>query len=735
MSEARWKRVKAIFTAAAELPREQQADAVRAAAEGDAELAGEVLELLARDTAPESFLQTPAELETITSRGGMTDGRTFDGLTIVERIGQGGMGTVYRARDTALDRDVAVKQLSGFAALDEVAVSRFRREARRVAALEHPSIIRIHRFSEIDGLPYFVMDYVGGHDLALEIDAQAGHPDSAFLPRFPSDDYFRSVAKLVSEVADALDYAHSRSIVHRDVKPHNILLDPNRRPFLVDFGIARDEKFGTMTQGSRPIGTLHYMSPEQARAKRERIDHRTDIYSLGVVLYELLTLRRPFDAPTEHEVLSRIISQEPPAPRTTEPAVPRLLEAICLKAMAKDAGRRYATSARLRDDLRGFLTGGPVEVVPAGAFARLGRWCRGRRKGLLWASAVVGAGLLAWWATKAVPNALAAARRTTRLEVRAGPTVPRDAGSLVTLAMLDPRTGQPFGHRTVGSLPVAVSDLTPGFYRIIVRFADGRLAELTRQVPAGPETIVDVRWPPEPATVLDSMARVEAARMRVALAASGHPAEGEEVAIEAFYLDVAEVSNREFLRYCEATGHPLPKLWSALAERGEHFPDLPVVDVSFEEMRDFAEWSGKRLPTALEWTLAARGPELREYPWTTDREPAAVGANAWSTDRGWTTPEERAVRYRDFVLPVRSSPDARTPIGIFHLFGNVAETTETPTPVRQSGGFEIDPFSRINLGANYAGPRGPFPCYGSNGTDAASADARIGFRCARSAAP
>jgi len=268
------------------------------------------------------------------------DPTTIGRYRIIHRLGQGSFGRVYLAHDDDLDRPVAIKVPNPERITQPENVAAFLTEARILAKLDHPNIVPVHDVGRTeDGLCFVVSKLIAGSDLAVRL--RQARPS------------FRESAELVATVAEALHYAHTRGLVHRDIKPGNILIDASGKPCLVDFGLAlRDDDFGKLAVIA---GTPPYMSPEQARGEGHRVDGRSDIFSLGIVFYELLTGRRPFRGDSHVEVLDQIVTTEPRPPRQIDDSVPKELERICLRSMMKRASDRYTTASDMAEDLRLFL--------------------------------------------------------------------------------------------------------------------------------------------------------------------------------------------------------------------------------------------------------------------------------------------------------------------------------------------------------------------------------------------
>lgn len=344
---------------------------------------------------------------------------TLGDFRLRREIGRGGMGVVYEAEQISLGRRMALKVLPFFDALNPRQLLRFHNESRAAASLKHPNIVGVHSVGHERGLHYYAMDYIDGRTLSdvikqLQIasgvatsdarpsaDTMPHHPpldaeSPATAPNTPTgvstrtsdhtQEFLRTVAEWGAQAAAGLDHAHALGIVHRDIKPSNLMVDANGHLWITDFGLAVSDTTTGLTMTGDLLGTLRYMSPEQTSGERSLLDGRTDIYSLGVTLYELVTLQPAFPGDNLQEMLRKISEIDPPSPRQLNRSVPRDLETIILKAMAKEPQARYSTSGQLADDLRRFLGDEPIAAQRPSLWERTGRWARHHRP-LVWSSA------------------------------------------------------------------------------------------------------------------------------------------------------------------------------------------------------------------------------------------------------------------------------------------------------------------------------------------------------------
>lgn len=287
----------------------------------------------------------------------------FGNYELLNEIARGGMGVVFKARQKSLNRIVAVKMILAGQMASPMAVQRFYAEAQAAANLHHPGIVGIYEVGELDGRHYFSMEFVEGQSLADKIRDK---------PLPPAD-----AARYMIQIAEAIDYAHERSILHRDLKPSNVLIDLTDRPRVTDFGLAKQLEGATQLTGADTLlGTPSYMPPEQAAAKHGQVNRTSDVYSLGAVLYELLTGRPPFVAAQPIDIIMQVLRTDPVAPRLLNSKLPVDLETIALKCLTKEQSKRYPTAGELAADLKRWQDGEPILARPTGQAERLFRWCR-----------------------------------------------------------------------------------------------------------------------------------------------------------------------------------------------------------------------------------------------------------------------------------------------------------------------------------------------------------------------
>jgi tRNA A-37 threonylcarbamoyl transferase component Bud32 len=364
MKPNRWQQVEQLYHSALEQEANQRADFLKAACAGDQALHREVESLLRLQPQAESFIEEPA-VEAVAhvmaqSRTQSLVGRQIGSYQILSLLGVGGMGEVYKARDTRLDRIDALKILPSEVASDRERLRRFVREAKAASALKHPNVATIYEIGESAGLHFIAMEYVEGQTLESKISSQ---------PLDPAE-----VVEIGLQITDALDEAHSKGITHRDIKPANLMLTPRGQVKVLDFGLAKvarpegqavasDITTDLSTASGVLMGTMHYMSPEQVLGQKP--DHRTDIFSLGAVLYEMATGRLPFAGTSSTETMDRILHEQPEAMAQFNYNLPVELERIIRKCLEKDRERRYQSARELLIDLKNLKRDSALVAIPA----------------------------------------------------------------------------------------------------------------------------------------------------------------------------------------------------------------------------------------------------------------------------------------------------------------------------------------------------------------------------------
>ncbi|HLO40420.1 MAG TPA: bifunctional serine/threonine-protein kinase/formylglycine-generating enzyme family protein [Phycisphaerales bacterium] len=642
---------KSVFLAAAALnPQDREAFLEGACPSEDARRRIRALLAMLED-APTQSDQTSSPVSprpTPTSPGELlpSDPRRIDEFNILRRIGKGGMGVVYLAEDTSLQRQVAIKVLASHLTESDEALGRFRDEAKTAARLRNPGIVSVYKFGHDGSRHYIVSEYVAGYTLKEFIAQEIERRDSQDPGHSHRRSWNRRLAELCALLAEALEYSHRSDIVHRDVKPSNILMDADGRPRLTDFGIAKVVAFDTSMQVTEQLGSCHYMSPEQAAVKASRIDRRSDIFSLGVVLYEAITLRRPFDGPTPEQVLDEVRSKDPLRPRAIDRTIPPDLETICLKALEKSPERRYQSAMHMAADLRSFLAGDPILARPASVVRKTGRWISRNRT----VAGACAAGLLL-----CIIALLAYSRASMHRAASAWLTVDSVEDGLavyiepVNAMLLEVQ----HAAEPAGFTPLREHMLTPGQYRVTLVAPGGESFSEFNAVlmrPGAENQLVLFAQEPGAAAPIKSRPREPHRLVRSTLTTASSAAAdpgmvevpagtyhfgwfdtpGDQfsrrtVELDAFLIDRDLVTNAQYKAFIDATGYPAPRPWQLWGYKPE-YGALPAAGISMLDAEAYAAWVGKRLPTALEWQAAARGAEGRLYPWGNTFDKARASA-------------------------------------------------------------------------------------------------------------
>ncbi len=368
----------------------------------------------------EASSSSPQPVAGWTAPPGCQPGTPLGDFRIFREVGRGGMGVVYEAEQLSLGRRIALKVLPFALTLDPRQLQRFKNEARAAAQLHHQHIVPVYFVGTERGVHFYAMQFIEGQSLAEVVQGlrhlartgksgasfagglarpatardepsgsavslaaapgaeTAGEPVGALATAYSTSSarFYRAVARVGVQAAEALEHAHEYGVVHRDIKPGNLLVDAHGHLWVTDFGLAQFHADAGLTQTGDLLGTLRYMSPEQAGGQRVLLDHRTDVYSLGATLYELLTLRPPFDGADRQTLLHQILHDEPRPPRGVEKSIPAELETIVLKALSKAPAERYVTARELADDLKRFLDHQPIRARRATVPQRARKWAR-----------------------------------------------------------------------------------------------------------------------------------------------------------------------------------------------------------------------------------------------------------------------------------------------------------------------------------------------------------------------
>ena len=622
------------------------------------------------------------------------------------------MSTVYQAYDTRLERDVAIKiirrEVFSPLVLERV-LKRFEREAKALAKLSHPNIVHVHDYGEYESAPYLVMEYLPGGTLKQNL----GKPM-----------HWKEAVKLLLPISEALDYAHSQNIIHRDIKPSNILLTQRGQPMLSDFGIAKileSEETATLTGTGVGVGTPEYMAPEQWIGQAGT---QADLYSLGVVLYELVTGRKPYTADTPAAILLKQANDPLPRPRQFAPALPETVEKVLFKALAKKPDERYAGMAGMTAALDALLAGESragtpgVPAPPASLMAGPVIDAQAQDK-----------------QTGDLPEATHAEMPPARMVRDSIPSYDKMPPIPPGLTPADLSWWQHWGAwlGIGGSVLAVLAVIT-----LLWLWMSGDLSHNQPYVSPMPTAAPNPTLTPVPALTprpgstwtrpADGMVMVYVWKGEFSMGNNNGESDEQPVhtvSLDAYWIDKVEVTNAMYAR-CVSDGGCQSPIYSRSIKHENYFNDLqydnyPVIYVNWNNARDYCTWAGVRLPTEAEWEKAARGTDGRIYPWGNDR-PGSSLLN-YNGNIGDTT-------------AVGSYPSGASPSGALDMAGNVWEWVNDWYDVYPAGNknasIDFGTKNRVLRGGAWGFDDYHVRTSDRFGIDPTRSSSNIGFRCSRS---